>query len=115
MVGRPASLYLWDIFHLLSSLPPAEWVTRLQLSSYQLTGTISPIGVAFLVAKAQGCTIPIPADNSLCLLLFSSTHHLRHVLTHRAKTFPTPFKALVLSNSLKSKFSDPCARDTRSL
>jgi hypothetical protein len=67
MVGMPASLYLWDIFHLLSSLPPAEWVTHLQLSSYQLTGTIPPIGVALLVAKAQGCTIPIPVDSIIII------------------------------------------------
>jgi hypothetical protein len=63
--GRKASFLIsMGYLHLLSLLPPAEWVTHLQLSSYQLNDTISPIGVALLVAKAQGCTIPIPADRS---------------------------------------------------
>jgi hypothetical protein len=64
--GRKASFLIsMGYLHFLSLLPPAEWVTHLQLSSYQLNDTISPISVALLVAEAQGCTIPIPADTFL--------------------------------------------------
>ena len=64
--GRNASFLIsLGYCHLFSSWPPAEWVAHLQLSSYQLTGTISPIGIPMLVTKAQGCTIPIPADELL--------------------------------------------------
>jgi hypothetical protein len=63
--GRKASFLIsMGYLHLLSLLPLAEWVTHLQLSSYQLTDMITPIGVALLVAKAQGCTMPIPADTN---------------------------------------------------
>jgi hypothetical protein len=64
--GRKASFLIsMGYLHLLSLWPPAEWVSHLQLSSCQLTDTISLIGVALLVAKAQGCTMPIPADTFL--------------------------------------------------
>jgi len=41
-----------------SSWSPAEWVAHLQLWSYQLTGTILPIGIAV----GTRLTVPIPAN-----------------------------------------------------